>query len=124
MWGVEERSLCLYRGQCSFGRVGDYQRGLMPQPHTHFSSLCRGKLIHRCPVLPGRWPPDFPHLYTARLPSLSERLSAATARPTVVADFGVSAFNKKDGQKRDTFIGTPYWMAPEVVICENVRDKP
>jgi len=28
------------------------------------------------------------------------------------ADFGVSAKNKYTLQKHDTFIGTPYWMAP------------
>ena len=31
-----------------------------------------------------------------------------------MADFGVSAKNKDEHAKRDTFIGTPYWMAPEV----------
>ena len=31
-----------------------------------------------------------------------------------LTDFGVSALCKKAGQRRDTFIGTPYWMAPEV----------
>ena len=31
-----------------------------------------------------------------------------------LADFGVSAKNKDENSKRDTFIGTPYWMAPEV----------
>ncbi|XP_058808157.1 serine/threonine-protein kinase 10 isoform X2 [Phymastichus coffea] len=41
-----------------------------------------------------------------------------------IADFGVSAKNKYTLQKRDTFIGTPYWMAPEVVLCETFRDKP
>ena len=41
-----------------------------------------------------------------------------------LADFGVSARLKEDNQKRDTFIGTPYWMAPEVVACETFRDEP
>ena len=41
-----------------------------------------------------------------------------------IADFGVSAKNKDENQKRDTFIGTPYWMAPEVVFCETFRDQP
>ncbi|KAI1278007.1 Serine/threonine-protein kinase 10 [Halotydeus destructor] len=41
-----------------------------------------------------------------------------------LADFGVSAKNKSTLQKRDSFIGTPYWMAPEVVMCETFRDNP
>ncbi|XP_054167403.1 serine/threonine-protein kinase 10-like [Oppia nitens] len=41
-----------------------------------------------------------------------------------LADFGVSAKNKETLQKRDSFIGTPYWMAPEVVMCETFRDNP
>ncbi|XP_067852516.1 serine/threonine-protein kinase 10 isoform X2 [Heptranchias perlo] len=41
-----------------------------------------------------------------------------------LADFGVSAKNTKTLQKRDSFIGTPYWMAPEVVMCETMKDTP
>ncbi|XP_072771037.1 STE20-like serine/threonine-protein kinase isoform X1 [Nerophis lumbriciformis] len=41
-----------------------------------------------------------------------------------LADFGVSARNIKTLQRRDSFIGTPYWMAPEVVMCETSKDRP
>ncbi|KAH3708032.1 hypothetical protein DPMN_067471, partial [Dreissena polymorpha] len=41
-----------------------------------------------------------------------------------LADFGVSALNDRTLQKRDSFIGTPYWMAPEVILCETLKDTP
>lgn len=41
-----------------------------------------------------------------------------------LADFGVSAKLKDQNEKRDTFIGTPYWMAPEVMMCETFKDQP
>ncbi|CAH8561551.1 unnamed protein product [Heterobilharzia americana] len=41
-----------------------------------------------------------------------------------LADFGVSAKLADEKQKRSTFIGTPYWMAPEVITCETFKDAP
>jgi serine/threonine protein kinase len=35
-----------------------------------------------------------------------------------LSDFGVSA-HIKSGQKRQTFVGSPCWMAPEIMECQN-----
>jgi len=39
-----------------------------------------------------------------------------------LVDFGVSAMVDPRRPTRNTFIGTPYWMAPEVIACDNQPD--
>jgi len=41
-----------------------------------------------------------------------------------LTDFGVSALNDNVEQMRESFIGTPYWMAPEVIMCETRNTDP
>lgn len=36
-----------------------------------------------------------------------------------LTDFGSCSLNNQPGNKRDTFLGSPYWMAPEIVACDN-----
>lgn len=47
-----------------------------------------------------------------------------TSNPTriLLCDFGVAALLASNTSKRSTFVGTPYWMAPEVVTQGKLYD--
>uniref|UniRef100_A0A665XAW5 non-specific serine/threonine protein kinase n=1 Tax=Echeneis naucrates TaxID=173247 RepID=A0A665XAW5_ECHNA len=62
--------------------------------------------------------------YEGKLWILIEFCAGGAVDAIMLADFGVSAKNTKTLQRRDSFIGTPYWMAPEVVMCETSKDRP
>uniref|UniRef100_A0A8D3CKN5 non-specific serine/threonine protein kinase n=1 Tax=Scophthalmus maximus TaxID=52904 RepID=A0A8D3CKN5_SCOMX len=62
--------------------------------------------------------------FEGKLWILIEFCAGGAVDAIMLADFGVSAKNTKTLQRRDSFIGTPYWMAPEVVMCETSKDRP
>jgi len=58
--------------------------------------------------------------YLHKVPVIHRDLKSANVLVTatgkvMLCDFGVSALLATTSSKRNTFIGTPYWMAPEVV---------
>ncbi|XP_065515147.1 serine/threonine-protein kinase 10-like isoform X3 [Lathamus discolor] len=62
--------------------------------------------------------------WDGRLWILVEFCPGGAVDAAILADFGVSAKNSSSGQRRVSFIGTPYWMAPEVVQCEMSKESP
>ncbi len=60
---------------------------------------------------------------STKCPVILQTLIASSFLTLSVVDFGVSAQLDRTVGRRNTFIGTPYWMAPEVIACDENPDS-
>eukprot|EP00040_Diaphanoeca_grandis_P004692 m.29776 g.29776 ORF g.29776 m.29776 type:complete len:352 (-) comp16157_c0_seq1:104-1159(-) len=57
----------------------------------------------------------------------ASNLLLATDGCVKLTDFGSCSLNNFNNKKRDSFLGSPYWMSPEVIACDDThvgKEKP
>lgn len=109
-----DEKLWMYLDYCSGGPIDDIMSQLkQPLDEAQIADVCKCL----CNAL----------VYIHENKVIHRDLKAANVYLTMeggikLAGFEVSAKNKNTHDKRGTFIGTPYWLAPEVILCESIID--
>jgi serine/threonine protein kinase len=67
---------------------------------------------------------DYLHetLYVIHRDMKASNILLTSTNEIKIADFSVSAKNPSYEHRISTFIGTPYWMSPEIIACETDRN--
>ena len=99
---------------CAGGSVGDLVRGQGPLSEREVAAVLRGSIAGL----------EYLHSRPAIHRDVKGSNILLTGDGTVkLADFGVSATLDHTAARRATFVGTPFWMAPEMLVEEDYDSK-